>query len=103
MPSALDGNEQYRSAEHFEELIEALRSRPELRGLLDNTLAIEQPLERSIALDNAHTEGIRQLSQSKPVIIDESDGTLDAYVRAIELGYRGISSKNCKKVPPRAC
>ena len=92
----LDGNEQYASADQFQALIEALLSRPELDGLLRNTIAIEQPLERSIALEEAHTEGIRQLSKSKPVIIDESDGTIDAYSRAIELGYRGISSKNCK-------
>ena len=37
-----------------------------------------------------------ELSQIKPIIIDESDGTLDAYPRAIDLGYRGVSSKNCK-------
>jgi hypothetical protein len=30
------------------------------------------------------------------VIVDESDGTLDAYPRAIEAGYRGVSSKGCK-------
>jgi hypothetical protein len=32
----------------------------------------------------------------KPVIIDESDGALDAYARAVDVGYRGVSSKNCK-------
>lgn len=92
----LDGNEQYSSADQFEELIDALQYRPQLQGLFDNTLAIEQPLERAIALESTHTGGIRKLSRSKPVIIDESDGTLDAYGQAIELGYRGISSKNCK-------
>ena len=30
------------------------------------------------------------------MIIDESDGELDSYRRALELGYRGVSSKNCK-------
>ena len=92
----LDGNEQYLQAEQFDTLMETLRSKPELETLLANTFVVEQPLARSIALEVEHTEGIRQLSKTIPVIIDESDGTEDAYVRAIELGYRGVSSKNCK-------
>jgi len=31
-----------------------------------------------------------------PVIIDESDADLDAFPRAVESGYRGVSSKQCK-------
>jgi len=97
----LDGNEQFRSAEEFDAIIEAVRGEPRLQTLLANVLAVEQPLERSIALDAAHTAGIqrlgqRGLGQRVPVIIDESDGTLDAYPQAIDLGYRGVSSKNCK-------
>jgi len=92
----LDGNEQYQRADQFEELIEALRNRPKLATLLANTLVVEQPLARDEALDAKHTEGIRRLSKTIPVIIDESDSTIDAYPRAIELGYHGVSSKNCK-------
>ena len=92
----LDGNEQYQSAAQFVELIDALQHDDDLRALFRNTLAIEQPLERNIALDDSHTQGIRDLCQTKPVIIDESDGTLPAYGKAIQLGYRGVSSKNCK-------
>jgi len=92
----MDGNEQYKSVEQFVELIDALQHDDDLASLFHNTLAIEQPLERSIALESSHTEGIRHLCQSKPVIIDESDGTLHAYGDAIQLGYRGVSSKNCK-------
>jgi hypothetical protein len=92
----LDGNEQYKHAADFDALVHMLRSTPELATLLANTLAIEQPLERSIALDERHTAGVRQLSSFKPVIIDESDADLSSYARAIELGYRGVSSKNCK-------
>jgi hypothetical protein len=33
-----------------------------------------------------------------PVIMDESDGTLDAFVQAKEKGYSGISSKTCKGI-----
>ena len=53
-------------------------------------------MDRSIALDPSHTGGIRELSRDIPVIIDESDGDLDSYRLALELGYRGTSSKNCK-------
>ncbi|MCA9101455.1 MAG: hypothetical protein KDA63_09910, partial [Planctomycetales bacterium] len=41
-------------------------------------------------------DGVRRLCQIAPVIIDESDGTLESYIEAIEFGYRGVSSKNCK-------
>ena len=94
----LDGNEQYKQADDFSELIEQLRCNGKLATLLANTLVIEQPLERSIALDPKHTAGIRQLGKTIPVIIDESDGTRAAYRQAIDCGYRGVSSKSCKGV-----
>ncbi len=92
----LDGNEQYRRAVEFDGLVAAIRADPALVTFWKNVIAVEQPLERSIALDEAQTSGVRELSATKPVIIDESDGTLASYPRAIELGYRGVSSKNCK-------
>ncbi len=92
----LDGNEQYKQSEDFDALIEMLRGTPELQTLLANTLVIEQPLERKIALDARYTAGVRELSHFKPVIIDESDAELSSYAQALELGYRGVSSKNCK-------
>jgi L-alanine-DL-glutamate epimerase-like enolase superfamily enzyme len=92
----LDGNEQYHSAAEFDELITAIEAAPELATLWQNTLLTEQPLARDIALDDRHTDGIRRLSRVKPVIIDESDGGLDSFARAMDLGYRGVSSKNCK-------
>jgi len=92
----LDGNEQYGRAEDFDRLVDAIQSDERLETFWRSVIAIEQPLERSIALDENHTQGVRELSQSKPVIIDESDATLESYPRAIELGYRGVSSKNCK-------
>jgi hypothetical protein len=92
----LDGNEQYANADDFDGLIDAIRAEPALRTFWSNVIAVEQPLERGIALSAEHTGGIRELSRTKPVIIDESDGTLDSYGRAVELGYRGVSSKCCK-------
>jgi len=57
---------------------------------VDSVLFIEQPVKRSRALERT-VEGI-----DKPVIIDESDDSLDAFPRAKALGYRGVSSKTCK-------
>lgn len=92
----LDGNEQYHDPEEFDQLVDAIQGDLQLQTLWRNTLVIEQPLERSIALSPNHTSGIRRLGQKKPVIIDESDGDLQAYPRALALGYRGVSCKNCK-------
>ena len=88
----LDGNEQYRDVAELESLIAAIEEDDALRSFWRNVLLIEQPLERSIATDT----DISRLSQQKPVIIDESDDSLDAFARAIDNGYRGVSSKNCK-------
>ena len=41
---------------------------------------------------------MRELAAMRPVLIDESDGTLQAFPRALELGYTGVSSKQCKGV-----
>jgi hypothetical protein len=92
----LDGNEQYKRAEDFEQLVAEIRARPELETLWKNVIAIEQPFDRAIALSAQRIGSLRTLSRAKPVIIDESDGTLQSYLQAIELGYRGVSSKNCK-------
>jgi L-alanine-DL-glutamate epimerase-like enolase superfamily enzyme len=92
----LDGNEQYKRPEDFQALADLLLGTPQLATLVKNTLVIEQPLERSIALDAEATAGLRALGELKPIIIDESDATLGSYAEALELGYRGTSSKNCK-------
>jgi L-alanine-DL-glutamate epimerase-like enolase superfamily enzyme len=92
----LDGNEQYKRADDFQALVELLRGTPQLETLLHNTIAIEQPLERSIALEPQAAASLRALGKLKPVIIDESDAELMSYAQALELGYRGTSSKNCK-------
>ena len=64
----LDGNEQYHDPSEFDALVAAIEADVRLSTLWSNTLVIEQPLERSIALDAAHTAGIRQLCRRKPVI-----------------------------------
>ena len=102
VPSAyvvtLDGNEQYKAMADFAALVEAIRATPALARLWRSTAFIEQPLDRAIALDPAATEGLAALGRQVPIIIDESDGDLDAFPRAVALGYRGVSTKNCKGI-----
>jgi hypothetical protein len=94
----LDGNEQFKSIHEFARLLAAIRRAPRLQRLRAALAFIEQPLDRAIALEPAATEGLRELSGTCPLIIDESDGELGAFKAAIALGYRGVSTKNCKGI-----
>ena len=91
---SLDGNEQYAELDSFAELLARLAE--ELPAFYEAIAYVEQPLERSVALDADQAAGIGAVAARKPMIIDESDGDLDAFARAVELGYRGVSTKNCK-------
>jgi hypothetical protein len=88
----LDGNEQYGDAESTAAFLARARERPKLSRLFASTLYVEQPIRRSEAL----TKPVGALAAFAPVIIDESDGELSSFPRARELGYAGVSSKNCK-------
>jgi hypothetical protein len=88
----LDGNEQYQDVEGITALWSALQATPMLHRLSRSTLFIEQPITRAAALER----DVGVLSARRPVIIDESDDDLDAFVRARARGYRGVSSKSCK-------
>lgn len=89
---SLDGNEQYANAEAAAALWAAMQAEPRLQQLSASILYIEQPVRRDRALET----GMAALATARPVIIDESDGDLDAFVRARALGYAGVSSKSCK-------
>lgn len=90
--ASLDGNEQYEDAQGVQALVDGIRSRPALRRLWDSILFIEQPVARKLALQ----VDLRATDLGKPVIVDESDGTLDSFVQARAQGYAGVSSKTCK-------
>jgi L-alanine-DL-glutamate epimerase-like enolase superfamily enzyme len=90
----LDGNEQYTDAAAFADLLTAMRATPALRRLLSSILFIEQPIARAHALDT----DVSGAAIGLPVIVDESDGTLDAFEQARARGYSGISSKTCKGI-----
>ncbi len=91
---SLDGNEQYNDAHGVAELLAAMRAAPALRRLNDSIMFIEQPINRKLALE----VDLRSAGLGKPVIIDESDGELDAFVQARARGYAGVSSKTCKGI-----
>lgn len=92
--ATLDGNEQYADADSVAALCAAIRARPALARLWSSIAFIEQPIARARALE----VDLRDADLGKPVIIDESDGELDAFVRARARGYAGVSSKTCKGV-----
>jgi hypothetical protein len=92
--ASLDGNEQYEDAEGALALWRAMQAEPRLKKLCASILYIEQPVKRARALET----GMSVLAAERPVIIDESDGPLDAFVTGRALGYAGVSSKACKGV-----
>lgn len=92
--ASLDGNEQYEDAEGALALWRAMQAEPRLDRLCQSILYIEQPVKRARALET----GMAALAAERPVIIDESDGPLDAFVTGRALGYAGVSSKSCKGV-----
>ncbi|KQW64861.1 enolase C-terminal domain-like protein [Variovorax sp. Root411] len=88
----LDGNEQYADADAFAIFLDRMLSTPVLWELAQKTVFVEQPIRRDAALQR----DVSALGKRIPLLIDESDGTLDAFVRARALGYTGVSSKSCK-------
>ena len=88
----LDGNEQYDDADTIAAMWHHMLATPGLQRLCASTLLVEQPIRRTTAL----TQPVVPLARFKPVIIDESDGDLDAFIRAKSLGYTGVSTKACK-------
>jgi len=88
----LDGNEQFADMHALDSFHDALRAEPRLARLREATLYVEQPLPRAIALE----ADVHAFGRSMPLIIDESDATIDAFPQAHGQGYAGVSSKSCK-------
>jgi L-alanine-DL-glutamate epimerase-like enolase superfamily enzyme len=80
---SIDGNENFRSVEPLMEVIQGIDHA--------RLLFVEQPLHREVALS-------QPVPRDVPIIIDESDATLDSLRRALSLGYAGTSHKNCKGI-----
>ncbi|MEW6306567.1 MAG: hypothetical protein AB1705_24135 [Verrucomicrobiota bacterium] len=94
----IDGNEQFKAIGAFQAFWEAVRQSPKLAGFLKHMLFIEQPLHRSVALDDSVGKEFKVWKDRPPIIIDESDATLESVPTALRLGYVGTSHKNCKGV-----
>ena len=90
----LDGNEQFADVTTIAEFWRKAAETPSLARLVAATLYLEQPLPRALALET----DVSELARSKPLLIDESDATLDAFPAARALGYSGVSSKSCKGI-----
>jgi hypothetical protein len=90
--ATLDGNEQFSDADEVLRLWKEMRGDSRLRRLVSSIVYIEQPIKRAQALSG----DVSAVAEEKPVIIDESDDSLEAFPRARRLGYSGVSSKTCK-------
>ena len=94
---SLDGNEQFSDIDSLILLLEEMVADPVLRTAL-RARYIYRAASESWRCTQSDTGRLhRQGSRSrKPLIIDESDGDLDTFLQAAEIGYQGVSSKNCK-------
>jgi hypothetical protein len=94
----LDANEQFKSFDSFREYWQIVKRDPDLGQFFQKLLFIEQPLHRDVALQGQAERDLKAWPDRPPIIIDESDGTLDAVPAALKAGYAGASHKNCKGV-----
>jgi hypothetical protein len=95
---SLDGNEQYQSLESFRRFWNHVTAEPSLRDFMDHLLFVEQPLHRNLALDESVGVAFRAWPGRPPIIIDESDASIESLPAALALGYSGTSHKNCKGI-----
>ena len=92
----LDANEAFEKPAEFVQFLKRLK-RDQL-GLFQHIAFVEQPFPRRISLAKESEAAIREANAVKPLIIDESDASLNSFPQAIALGYSGTSHKNCKGV-----
>ncbi len=98
---SVDGNESYKTLDDFRSFWEGVSGSARLKEFLTHLIFVEQPLHRSVALSPevaAMNRNWPEREQRPPLIIDESDATLESLPTALNLGYAGTSHKNCKGV-----
>jgi hypothetical protein len=93
----LDANESYATAAAFVDGWADLRATDGYRAVADHLLYVEQPVARGRALDASAADALNGWD-GPPLVVDESDGTLDGLPRALDIGYAGTTHKNCKGV-----
>ncbi len=96
--ASLDGNETFANVAALQEFWARARAEPALAVLWPNVLFLEQPIARSVALSEAVGEGLRAWPERPPLLIDESGADPGDTRMALDLGYAGVSHKNCKGV-----
>lgn len=89
-----DANEAYSDFKTFADLLKRLER--EQAGLFQHLRYIEQPVPRALTFGADAEKWVRRLSELKPIVIDEADDHLEAFKKAVALGYRGTANKNCK-------
>jgi hypothetical protein len=94
----LDGNEQFKDVYTFIDSWNTLQNDPKMVAFFDHLIFVEQPFHRALALTDQIGAELHSWKNAPPIIIDESDADLSALPRALKLGYRGTSHKNCKGV-----
>lgn len=95
---SLDANESYAAVQEVEAMLDRLEADASARKILEGLAYLEQPLPRDRTLDPSSAADVARLARRVPLLIDEADDRLDAFARALDLGYRGVSVKNCKGV-----
>lgn len=95
---SLDGNEQYPCLDDVICLLQQVEMLPGGSEFLRGLMFLEQPCPREHGLEGEDREPLQALAQYCPVVLDEGDFGIDAWPRAMEVGYRGVSVKNCKGV-----
>lgn len=90
----LDANEAYDNLDALQHFVTRLER--DHIGVFQHILYIEQPLPRALTMDRSTAKSIRRISEAKPLVIDEADGTVHSFKYAHAIGYRGTSHKNCK-------
>ncbi|TWT84242.1 hypothetical protein CA13_57180 [Planctomycetes bacterium CA13] len=95
----LDGNEFFTTPSAFRDYWQELSSDPSVYEFIQHgLLLVEQPLHRDVALSDEVGSVWDAWKHRPPMIIDESDGEIGSFPRALEIGYDGTSHKNCKGV-----
>lgn len=94
----LDGNENYHDVAPFRRLWEEFLRDPLIARFLRGLIFVEQPLHRDVALAQATCATLIEWRERPAIIIDESEGDINALQTALAGGYAGTSHKNCKGV-----
>lgn len=95
----LDGNEFFHDLSGFRQLWDRLRANPVLANWFDQGLLfVEQPLHRDVAMSSQTAHAFADWPDRPPMVIDESDATIQSLPDALACGYAGTSHKNCKGI-----